>query len=155
MVECLPGETTPCLRNDCISESWYAFTMPHYLDEYAPQTGRWKSASGRRFDLVEIDPAKTKLAPGRPCAVTDSEEAAALFFGFIPAGTPNFPRVPKKPALSQRKKNDKITTRQLVKLLLRKGGTEVTVPVVINGKNFEVVVRRKPEPLTKSHEAEI
>jgi len=59
--------------------------MPHYLDEYAPKTGRWQAESGRRYNLIVIDLTKTRLRPGRTYAITDTEDAAALHFGFTPA----------------------------------------------------------------------
>lgn len=59
--------------------------MPHYIDEYAPEVGRWQAASGRRYNLVIIDPQTASLPPGIPCAVATTEEQAAAFFHLIPA----------------------------------------------------------------------
>lgn len=57
-----------------------SLTMPRYLDKYAPG-GRWYASSGRRYDLIIIDP-DFKLLHGRQCAVAETEEAAAVLFGF-------------------------------------------------------------------------
>ncbi len=131
--------------------------MPHYLDEYAPQTGRWQAQSGRRYNLIVIDPAKTKLIPGRACAVTDTEEAAAVFYGFIPTAawkrTILRNKVNPAPAQDAEIRNRECTMAaiQLVKHLVAKGSREAIIPVVAKGEDFEVVVRRKPP--TTSHEA--
>jgi hypothetical protein len=69
--------------------------MPHFIDEYAPGTGVWQAPSGRRYNLILVDPQEEKLPAGRPHAVADNEEKAAAFFNFIPAREP-VPRRPKE-----------------------------------------------------------
>jgi hypothetical protein len=122
--------------------------MPHYLDEYAPKTGRWKAPSGRRYDIIEVDPSRIKLIPGRAFAVADNEDAAALFFGFVLTPLWKRPNPLMKTDLSEQNIQTTKAINQLVKHLLSTGAKEAIIPVTIHNEHFEVVVRRKVKNTT-------
>ena len=89
--------------------------MPHYIDEYAPGFGRWQAASGRRYNLVIIDPKLASLPSGISPVSATTEEQAAAFFRLVPFRAPARPR--GRPRNTTKQPKGSLTERALTSLL--------------------------------------